>query len=379
MVDKNLIQPSDLLQDVQTLSVEITPTDLAYIPNWNNKPPEYPPVLSLNGTGVLTYQNMSAIIAAQGMGKSSLCEAIIASFLNPECDALGWQVDPSITGVIYIDFERTNTDVWNSFYRTAKRARLPHGTDMSNVLLVGMRSIPRLEERKAAIIEFLELNPWCKLLVMDGAGDLITDSNDLPQAIECRIWIRELTVKYQLSIFTTIHPNPGTLKPRGHIGSEITREAEGVMAIQKKDDLKIIFSDFEHGKNRNNAPVWGAYAWSDAEMMHVSHDVPEYMTNGNGQPKRKVQLLPSEFNEPFHIGTLRDVFAAEDHFNNENFYKRLIEVWDDEENDNMSRSRAVKFKSHYINEDYLIVKAGKENNEKLLEIAPKYLYPESVV
>jgi hypothetical protein len=367
---------NDILNDVAEVSADINPLEKVFIPDWNNKPTEYPPVLLLNGVGVLTWQNLSAIIAAQGMGKSSLCEAILASFLNPDCDALGWEVDPLITGIIYIDFERTNTDVWNSFSRMAKRAGIKYGTDISKVVLVGMRSIPRLEERKAAIVAFLDANPLCKLLVMDGAGDLITDSNDLPQAIECRIWIRELTIRYGISIFTTLHPNPGTLKPRGHIGSEIMREAEAVMAIQKKDDLRIIFSDFDHGKNRNGANIWGAYAWDDNEHMHCQRDVPQYLMSGNGQPKRKVQALPDQFGENFHIGTLRDVFAAINEFNAEAFYTRLIEVWDDEENDNMSRSRAVKFKNHYLFNDYLIMKAGKANNEKLLELAPKYLYPE---
>src|SRR5438552_6440402 len=66
----------------------IPPSDYKYVyfPDWTNRPAEYPPVITLNGTGVLTYQNISAIIAAPGLGKTSVCEGVIASYLNAECD-----------------------------------------------------------------------------------------------------------------------------------------------------------------------------------------------------------------------------------------------------------------------------------------------------
>jgi len=352
------------------------PMDKIFIPTWDNRPPEHPPVLLLNGIGVLTWQNLSALIAAQGMGKSSNCEAILASFLNPECDALGWQVDQSITGVIYLDFERTNTDVWNSFYRMARRAKIPYGADISKVVLVGMRSIPRLEQRKEAIIKLLENNPWCKLLVMDGAGDLITDSNDLPQAIECRIWIRELTVKYQLSIFTTLHPNPNSLKPRGHIGSEIMREAEAVMAIEKSADLRVIRSEFEHGKNRNGAPIWGAYAWDDDEKMMCAHDVPEHFLFGDGRQKKKVLAKPEEFDDEFHIKLLHDLFSEEKEFNAGKYHKRLKEVWNSDLNGNMAGNRQVEFKSYHIQQDFITCKPGAKAGETIHYLSDKYLYPD---
>ena len=94
-------------------------TENIFIPDWNNRPPELPPILSLSGIPILTQGNISAIIAAQGIGKSSICESILASYLNPESDCLGFQVYEGCKGIIYIDFERTNTDVWNSFKRMA--------------------------------------------------------------------------------------------------------------------------------------------------------------------------------------------------------------------------------------------------------------------
>lgn len=253
------------------------PTDIGllkniYFPDWTNRPTELPPVVSLAHTPILTHQNMTAVIANPGSGKSSIMEALMSAYLNAESDNLGFEVDGSCNGIIYIDNERTNTDVWNSFSRMCRRAGINEGTAVSNVVIAGMRSIPRLKERIEAIEYLLDNNP-CSLLLIDGAGDLVYDTNDLEQAIECRIWLRAITVKYNLSVIVTLHPNPNTSKPRGHQGSEICREAECVLLVKPYEgDIKLITSDFENGKNRNNPKLTTAFVWSDTNMMFITAD-----------------------------------------------------------------------------------------------------------
>ena len=248
-------------------------TDKVFLPDWNNKPKVLPAVLTLNGSSILTHQNLTSIIAAPGFGKSSICEAILASYLNPDADCLGFKVDPNCRGVIYIDFERTNSDVWNSFSRMCRRAGISEGQGITGVQIAGMRSIPRLDERLSAIEVLLQKYP-CSLLILDGAGDMVTDTNDLLQAIECRIFLRELTVRHELSIVTTLHPNPNSTKPRGHIGGEVLRESEVVLLVKKVEgEFRLITSDFEHGKNRNSAPITTGFSWCAESMMFMSIDI----------------------------------------------------------------------------------------------------------
>jgi hypothetical protein len=290
-------------------------TDKIFIPDWNNRPVELPPVLTLGGLSILTHQNITAIIAKQGMGKSSNCESILASFLNPNADSLGYKVNEDCEGVIYIDFERTTGDVWNSFYRMCRRAGILEGQGITGVQIAGMRSIPRLEDRLEAIEYLLQKNPSCSLLLLDGAGDMVTDTNDLPQAIECRIFLRELTVKYDLSILTTLHPNPNSDKPRGHIGSEIIRESEGVLIIKKgQGDCRLITSDFEHGKNRNGANVQSAFKWSDEQQMFISIDVESVKMEAQAAKDEKKKLamveLVKDILQPLESKTEGEVVKA---------------------------------------------------------------------
>ena len=250
----------------------LDPLKNVFIPSWDNRPKQESPVLKLVGTTIITHQNSTAIIANPGGGKSSIMEAIGASYLNPLSDNLGFEVDPNCRGVIIIDNERTNQDVWNSHYRMCRRAGIPEGKPTTNVLLAGLRSVARLPERIKTIEHLLQNNP-CSLLLIDGAGDLVSDTNDLKEAIECRIWLREITVKYDLSVLVTLHPNPNSNKPRGHQGSEICREAECVLLAKTYDEhSRIITSDFEQGKNRNNPKLTTAYRWSDETKMFISAD-----------------------------------------------------------------------------------------------------------
>ena len=291
--------------------------DLIFIPNWDNKPPETPPVITLNDKEILGFQNLSAIIAAPGTGKSAICEAVAAAVINSGADCLGFQVSQDCTHVIYIDFERTKNDVWNSFNRMCRRAGIKYGDIVNKVIIAGMRSIPRLEERKKAILDLLKNNK-CSLLILDGAGDMVTDTNDLEQAIECRIFLRQLTVNFQLSILTTLHPNPNSLKPRGHIGSEILRESDGVLVIKKGEaESRIITTEFEHGKNRNGSHAESAFIWSNSNMMFISVDVNEI----------KFELIKAKENKQKEKAkeTLKAVFGASIELSYKNAWNSIAE------------------------------------------------------
>lgn len=279
----NAIRHKDNKNDKQVPSFELSafegvlpPGDFfknVFIPNWLNQPKELPAILSLNGTGILTHQNIAALIAHPGIGKSSICESIIAAYINPECNSLGFEIGPECKGVIYIDNERTDTDVWNSFYRVCKRAGIKENESINNVIIAGLRAIPRLKQRIAAI-EYLLETYECSILLLDGAGDLVNDTNNLEEAKEFTIWAREITLRFSIPLFVTIHPNPGTEKPRGHLGSEICREAESVLLAKSFDNnIRLLTTDFEHGKNRNNPKLTAGYKWSDESHMFVSADI----------------------------------------------------------------------------------------------------------
>jgi hypothetical protein len=258
------------LEDIDVISETIEneiDTEL-FIPNWNNKPKDQPPLINLNKESILSFQNISCIIASPGAGKSSVMESIISAVINKESDNLGLQT--SALSVLCIDFERTQTDVWNSFYRTMRRAKVKEGTNFENVNIVSFRNIATAEKRKEKIESLLSKKHY-EIILLDGIGDLVNDTNSLAEAIECKNWARSITSIFNTSIFTTLHPNKNSNTPRGHIGSEILRESENVLLIEiAEDGTRTLTTDFTHGKSRNGKHANGCFIWSDEFKMFVT-------------------------------------------------------------------------------------------------------------
>lgn len=278
---------------VDDIAGEVNDTDASdgfdenvFIATWANKPPIRKPVLELNDVTFLTYQNICGLIAAPGLGKTSLIERLVANYLNPQCDSLGFKVSEECGGILIADMERPDDDVWGSFHRSVcKFAGLDYGKKIEkNIVFAGMRGVSSASERKKVILELVKKHKP-SLLLIDGAGDLVDDINNTQQTAECVSFLRATTKTHKLSILTTIHPNPNSNNPRGHVGAAIWRECESALLAKKiNDHLRIITTDFDFGKNRHNTHVNAAYQWNDETKMFVSAD-PDSIAEAKGQSR----------------------------------------------------------------------------------------------
>lgn len=301
MKDLQTATPDSSLNDNNRKTSVKTEINTIYNPAVDEIPPQPEPILLLGGTSILTNNNLTSIIAHPGSGKSAVCEAVCSAVLNASelhndnsIDTLNFKVGKAVKKVIYIDCERTNLDVYNSFSRMLKRCGLSKDYKPESVIFLGLRLVSRLKDRFEAIDKLIsEHQP--DLMIIDGAGDLVTDVLSYDQAVDLRIKVREWTSQNNLSMLTTLHPNPGTTKPRGHPGSELTRESENVLLIDKVDDIqRNLTTDFAHGKSRNNGAVTTSFKWNDSKLMFSSCEVQ--------QPKGK-KLDASKVLEPsdYHV------------------------------------------------------------------------------
>ena len=239
-----------------------------YIPGAKNKPKPKAPIVSLDGIPILTFQNVSVLIAPPNRGKSPFCDSFLSKVKNPECDALGIELG-DVKKVVVIDNERSDEDVHRAFERMNKRAGRDLLDEDINAMLFSLRAVASPREKRRDIEQIIAIyRP--DLLVIDGSGDLVLDPNNLSEAIELKTWYRKITSRYKLSIFTTLHPNKGTETARGHIGSELLREAESVLTIKKENNISTITTDFSGGKNRNSGEASTSFKWCDDSEMLVS-------------------------------------------------------------------------------------------------------------
>lgn len=244
-----------------------------FYPDWLNRPPLQDVIIQSKGKRVLTVGNLLAICSKPGVGKSSLCEAIIANLINNKADSLGFEtrLNSYRKKVLYLDTERTLQDTWSAWERTYKRALMADPQIDKRVLFANIKSVA-IPERKQYVEAILKNNTDIGLIIFDGAGDFIRDTNSIPETSEFIDWINSFNP--MISLVFSIHTNPRDDKPRGHIGSELCRRAESVFLVRKLDDgVREITTEFEYGKVRNdNDTISHYYRYSDDFNMFITTD-----------------------------------------------------------------------------------------------------------
>lgn len=329
--------------ELEQTAKDLTEHDTLFIPTWDNKPPYKAPVLTLNNVSILSFQNITCIIASPGSGKSSVMESIISSVINENSDNLGFK--STAKKVLYIDFERTQLDVWNSFYRTMQRAKIQKGIDLNNIKIVSFRKVSTANERKKMIESLIkEFKP--ELLLLDGIGDLVDDTNSLPEAIQAKGWVRTITANYDLSIVTTLHPNKGTKNARGHIGAEILRECEGVLIIEVNDDQsRTITTDYEQGKARNSGHAEASFKWSDEFSMFIGI---ETVKNQSVKPENKAKLRPYEIMHETYLRILDLCYSSKEQLLRNDLLHQLDKSFKEEYGAKQSRQFCIDTITHLL-------------------------------
>lgn len=283
-----------------------------YVPNAFNKPPEAETVISFNGSRFLTTGNLSAIISRAGTGKSSICEAIMAKHLNPDCDGLGFDIE--LKGyrdkIIYIDGERTVYDTWNSWERMRNRAEIDLRTDDTRVIMANFKPIS-IQDRIKNVTELLQKNDNVGLIILDGGGDFVADINSITETTALKNWI--YSFNSSISVLTTIHSNPADDKPRGTVGSELWRTSEGIVLIRKIQGTEVreITTDFNYGKIRNDSDKLNHfYTWDSDRQMFVSTDYDGKMALAKTATEKQMALIEKIFSNGNDIMTFTQIVTC---------------------------------------------------------------------
>lgn len=220
---------------------------------WKRERPERkPPNVYLGGTALITAKNFFTLIGRPSFGKSTQCEAILSKIQNKDCDGLGWTFSDDVKRAIWFDCERTSEDVEDSISNIMRRADMREDELLrKRIDVVSLRTLPRGKERHYVIEQYIkEFKP--DFIIIDGAGDLVTDTNSLTESSWVTDLFRRITEEHNVTILTTLHPNLKGLSdgsPRGAIGSELMRECQVILTIKKNGDgTRTITTNFKDGK-----------------------------------------------------------------------------------------------------------------------------------
>lgn len=187
------------------------------------------PLLTCGGTVFATRQNLTVV-----SGKPKVCKTTFQSVM----------VAAAITGTSILTIGASNPlrvllcDTEQSGYYLSRQCdRILRIAGIEKKIKEGfsvleLRSYEPVERYNLIAGAVEDLRP--DLLFIDGAADLVADTNDLLSSERLVSDLLTLASKYNLGIVTIIHSNPGAeVKVRGHLGSTAERKSETVITLER--------------------------------------------------------------------------------------------------------------------------------------------------
>ena len=236
----------------------------------SNKPPDDPCVFSLAGVEIAHAGNLVTIAAAVKSGKSSVIAAMIASLMgkDPERDYLAFSgSNPDSKTVLHFDTEQSRGDHWRMGMRTIGRAGLEvPPVWYQSYSLVSLSPEERLEVI-GAMARAAVASGGLHSVFIDGVADLILDVNDPKEPFGLVTALHHLASETGCVVVGAIHHNPGSVKTRGHLGSQIERKSESVLVLNKQGEI-ITLSCSPARRQEVSGDTAPQFAWDSMSGMH---------------------------------------------------------------------------------------------------------------
>ena len=83
---------------------------------------------------------------------------------------------------------------------------------------------------------YLDANPDCAVIIIDGLLDLLVNYNDEKESSLLTKWLKKITKIYNVLLVTVLHQSKSNLSTTGHIGSASDRFAQSTLDIVKEKE-----------------------------------------------------------------------------------------------------------------------------------------------
>jgi len=188
-------------------------------------------ILRIGGKAVGSTQAYVIYGGLPKAGKSSFLNSCIASAFVPyDIFTMKILLPEQRQRLCLFDTESSDYDYYKRIESIKHFADLPHlpsNFDSFQVREDGTGTIRKMVER------YLELNPDCSVLVLDGLLDLIVNYNDETESSMLTKWLKKITKVYDLLIISVLHFNKSNDHTTGVIGSHSDRFAQSTLEVKK--------------------------------------------------------------------------------------------------------------------------------------------------
>lgn len=218
------------------------------------------PIVTMGDAAICTPGNLTVLSGQSKSGKTALTSVILAGAIRTTIydgfTGLEVKENKECKAVLHFDTEQSKHHHYRNLKygilnRVSKKVE-PEYYQSYNIRELNIKEYQNVcnELFEACNIKFGGIH----LAVIDGAADFIKSVNDEEDSNRIVHYFEQLAVRYNCPIILIIHFNPGSEKQRGHLGSQLQRKAESVLAIKKEGDISYIEPQFLRNAGTPDVP-----------------------------------------------------------------------------------------------------------------------------
>ncbi|MFT6841495.1 MAG: hypothetical protein ACJASR_000256 [Psychroserpens sp.] len=211
-----------------------------------------PALISFEGKPIIKKQTINIIQGQTGVHKSRLATIIMKTLMTEDkkyYNHLGLINSYSGTVInILIDTERNLREELPLVIRDVhKQTGIKYSEGSTQYFRVSSLKLAERNDKRWMLKSYIEKIrgslPHHIFIVLDVVTDCMFDFNNVSESLEFSDYLNRLCEEQECTILAIIHENPGSGKPRGHIGTELMNKASTNFAMSRysKDVFKLEF------------------------------------------------------------------------------------------------------------------------------------------
>ena len=203
--------------------------------------PEPDPTLKIQDVLVCSKGNISAVVGQPKARKTFLVSAVVGGFFKPD-GYLGFNTALENGKVLWIDTEQSRYHAQNVIKRVHKIAGFPLNERIPHFRAFATREFEPNARMELIRREVAEFSP--DLVIIDGISELLLNTNCLEESGKVIAELMRLSTQCNNHIVVVLHANFGSVKARGHVGSELLRKAETIFLADLNNDVTTVTAQF---------------------------------------------------------------------------------------------------------------------------------------